>query len=50
MCSSDLMSFEIMTMYLLGFTEMANKLAMQEINQKMKVVATRQYLTEKVEN
>mgnify|MGYP003351594572 CR=1 FL=1 len=44
------MSFEIMTMYLLGFTEMADKLAMQEINQKMKVVATRQYLTEKVEN
>lgn len=39
-----------MVMHLLGFTEMANKLAMQEINQKMKLISVKQYLTNSVEN
>ena len=44
------MNFDIMVMHLLGFTEMANKMAMQEINQKMKLISVKQYLTNKVEN
>ena len=43
------MSFEYMVVYLMGATECAKGLAQSELNQ-LKVVAIRQYLTEKVEN
>jgi hypothetical protein len=39
-----------MVMHLLGFTEMANKLSMQEINQNLKLLSVKQYLTNQVEN
>jgi hypothetical protein len=44
------MNFDIMVMHLLGFTEMANKLSMQEINQNLKLLSVKQYLTNQVEN